>query len=115
MDSAITALAFVSQHYVATFISLFSVYIFANAIYQLVLSPLSDIPGPWYAAISHFWLTTHVLRLQQCKTIHDLFQYYGPVVRVGPNKLVFSDVMTTKSVYAVHKFDKSQYYKSLLT
>jgi len=86
-----------------------------RVIYQLVFSPLSAIPGPWYAAVSDFWLTTHVLRLQQCKTVDKLFQVYGPVVRVGPNKIVFRDVTSMRSVYSVHKFDKSTYYKSLLT
>ena len=85
------------------------------AIYQLCFSPLCDIPGPWYAAISDCWLTTHVLRLQQCRTVHTLFEVYGPVVRVGPNKVVFNDLSTTKNVYSVLKFDKSTYYKSLLT
>lgn len=52
---------------------------------------------------------------KQCKTIHTLFEVYGPVVRVGPNKVVFNDLSTTKNVYSVLKFDKSTYYKSLLT
>ncbi|KAI0053770.1 cytochrome P450 [Auriscalpium vulgare] len=106
---------FVLDHLVVIIGSLVALYIVLNAIYQLVLSPLSDIPGPWYAAISDFWLTTHVLRLQQCRTIDALFEEYGPVVRVGPNKVVFNDLSTTKSVYTVHKFDKSTYYKSVLT
>ncbi|KAL1746232.1 cytochrome P450 [Schizophyllum fasciatum] len=87
----------------------------ARAIYLLFFSPLSAIPGPWYAAVSDLWILTHVLRLQQCKTVHELFEIYGPVVRIGPNRVVFKDLSTTKSVYSVHKFDKSVYYKSLLT
>jgi hypothetical protein len=83
--------------------------------YNLFLSPLSAIPGPWYYAISDFWLTLHVLRLRQCKAIQELFEIYGPVVRVGPNKVVFRDVSTMRNVYSVHKFDKSTFYKSLLT
>ncbi|THH19482.1 hypothetical protein EW146_g1686 [Bondarzewia mesenterica] len=105
----------VYNHLGVTFLSLISLYFVFNAIYQLVFSPLSAVPGPWHAAVSDFWLTTHVLRLQQCKTIHSLFDKYGPVVRVGPNKVVFNDLLTTKSVYTIHKFDKSTYYKSLLT
>ncbi|OBZ70132.1 hypothetical protein A0H81_09810 [Grifola frondosa] len=96
-------------------LSLCFLYFCAFAIYQLFLSPLSALPGPWYAAISDFWLTTHVVRLQQCKTVQTLFDKYGPVVRVGPNKVIFLDVTTMRSVYCVHKFDKSTYYKSLLT
>ena len=90
-------------------------YLLLNAIYQLRLSPLSSIPGPWYAAISDFWLFSHAFRFQQCKTVHSLFARYGPVVRIGPNKVAFCDLSVTKNVYISHKFDKSDYYKSLLT
>ncbi|KZP09980.1 cytochrome P450 [Athelia psychrophila] len=90
-------------------------YILLRAIFQLFLSPLSVIPGPWYAAVSDFWLVTHVARLQQCKTIEELFEAYGPVVRVGPNKVVFKDASSVKSVYSVHKFDKTVFYKSVQT
>ena len=96
-------------------ISLVVAYNVLRAIYNLFFHPLSAIPGPWYAAVSNLWLTTHVLRLRQCKTIHTLFEIYGPVVRVGPNKIVFNDLSTTLNVYSISKFDKSDYYKSLLT
>ncbi|KAJ7209254.1 cytochrome P450 [Mycena pura] len=86
-----------------------------RAIHLLFFHPLSTIPGPWYAAVSSLWITTHVLRLEQCKTIHALFQTYGPVVRIAPNKVVFCDFGAMKSVYSTWKFDKSDYYKSLLT
>ncbi|KAI0268080.1 cytochrome P450 [Gloeopeniophorella convolvens] len=105
----------VTGHLVAITGSVIVLYFVLRAIYHLCLSPLCDIPGPWYAAISDFWLTVHVLRLQQCKTLHTLFEEYGPVVRVGPNKVVFNDLFATKNVYSILKFDKSQYYKSLLT
>ncbi|KAJ7021163.1 cytochrome P450 [Mycena alexandri] len=86
-----------------------------RAIHLLFFHPLSSIPGPWYAAVSSLWITSHVLRLEQCKTIHALFETYGPVVRIAPNKVVFCDLGAMKSVYSTWKFDKSDYYKSLLT
>ena len=91
------------------------ILLLVRAFYHLFLSPLSAIPGPWYAAISDLWITTHVLRLRQCKIIHELFKTYGPVVRIGPNKVAFCDLSTARNVYTVHKFDKSPYYKGLLT
>lgn len=106
---------FVFDHAFAIVGAFVVLYFVLCAIYQLCFSPLCDIPGPWYAAVSDLWLTTHVLRLQQCRTIHALFEVYGPVVRVGPNKVAFNDLSTTKNVYSVLKFDKSTYYKSLLT
>ncbi|KAI0638604.1 cytochrome P450 [Trametes polyzona] len=92
-----------------------ALYLCATLIYNLYFSPLAAIPGPWYAAVSDFWLTTHVARLQQCMTVQALFDRYGPVVRVGPNKVVFCDFTTTRSVYCINKFDKSSFYKALLT
>ncbi|KIK50957.1 hypothetical protein GYMLUDRAFT_234401 [Collybiopsis luxurians FD-317 M1] len=96
-------------------VALIVAYAVLKAIYNIFFHPLSAIPGPWYAAISDFWLTIHVVRLEQCKVVHSLFEKYGPVVRVGPNKVFFNDLSSTKNVYTIHKFDKSEYYKSLLT
>ncbi|KAF9035857.1 cytochrome P450 [Panaeolus papilionaceus] len=90
-------------------------YCLVRVIYNLFLSPLSAIPGPWYYAISDCALLMHVVRLRQCKRIQELFDIYGPVVRVGPNKVVFCDISVQRSIYSVHKFDKSNFYKSLLT
>jgi hypothetical protein len=90
-------------------------FLFIKIIYNLFLSPLCAIPGPWHYAISDVFLLVHVVRLRQCKRVQELFETYGPVVRVGPNKVVFRDLSTTRNVYSVYKFDKSSYYKSLLT
>ena len=96
-------------------LSLFAAYVLSLIFYRLFLSPLASLPGPWYAAISDLWITTHVVRMQQCRVVQDLFDTYGPIVRIGPNKVAFCDAGTMRSVYCVHKFDKSAYYKSLLT
>jgi len=90
-------------------------FLFIKIIYNLFLSPLCAIPGPWHYAMSDVFLLVHVVRLRQCKRVQELFETYGPVVRVGPNKVVFCDLSTTRNVYSVYKFDKSSYYKSLLT
>ncbi|KAF8801579.1 cytochrome P450 [Phlegmacium glaucopus] len=104
-----------SNHLLLTAASTIFTYFLIRTFYNLFLSPLNAIPGPWYFATSDLWLTLHVLRLRQCKVIQELFEIYGPVVRVGPNKVVFRDVSTMRNVYSVHKFDKSNFYKSLLT
>ncbi|KZP19423.1 hypothetical protein FIBSPDRAFT_1025318 [Athelia psychrophila] len=90
-------------------------YILLRAIFQLFISPLSGIPGLWYAAVSDFWLIAHLARLQQFKTVEEAFEAYGPIMRVGPNKIVFKDASSAKSVYSVQKFDKTAIYKSLKT
>ncbi|THH31367.1 hypothetical protein EUX98_g2801 [Antrodiella citrinella] len=116
VSTMLSALSSVSPNVVL--LSLFILATFTTlsvAIYRVFFSPLAALPGPWYAAVSDFWITTHVARLQQCTTIQALFEKYGPVVRIGPNKVAFCDFTTMRSVYCVHKFDKSTYYKSLLT
>ncbi|KAL1755458.1 cytochrome P450 [Schizophyllum commune] len=84
------------------------------ALHNLYFSPLRHIPGPWYAAVSDFWLWTCFLRLRQCQIIHGLFEVYGPVVRIGPRRVAFNDVAGVKSVYCVHRLDKSDLYKMAL-
>lgn len=92
------------------------VYFLSVATYRLFLSPLRSVPGPWYAAISSFWMTTHILRLRRCRAIDELIQKYGPIVRVDPNTVIFVDLQTLKSVYGVSsKLSKTTFYKSLLT
>ncbi|KAJ7627322.1 cytochrome P450 [Roridomyces roridus] len=95
-------------------VSAFLIFSLARAIYLLFFHPLSAIPGPWYADITSLWITSHILRLKQCKTIQELFQTYGPIVRIAPNRVVFCDLGAMKSVYSTWKFDKSVYYKSLV-
>ncbi|KAL1660622.1 cytochrome P450 [Schizophyllum commune] len=89
-------------------------YGLACAAYNLYISPLRHVPGPWYAAVSDFWLWTCLLRLRQCQIIHGLLEVYGPVVRIGPRRVAFNDVAGLKSVYCVHRFDKSDLYKMAL-
>lgn len=90
-------------------------FLFIRITYNLFMSPLCAIPGPWHYAISDVFILVHVVRLRQCKRVQELFETYGPVVRIGPCKVVFRDLSTMRNVYSVYKFDKSSYYKSLLT
>lgn len=96
-------------------LSILTAYIVLRVIYQLFFSSLSVIPGPWYAAVSDLWLTSHVMRLEACTTIQNLFDTYGPVVRVGPNKVVFRELNSMKNIYSVQKWDKFSSYKALVT
>ena len=86
----------------------------ASMIYYAYFSPLSGIPGPWYAAISDIYALVVAARLVQCNTIHSLFVRYGPIVRIGPRRVVFCDRLAMKSVYCIHKLEKSTFYKALI-
>ncbi|KAI0317394.1 cytochrome P450 [Amylostereum chailletii] len=112
---AVSILSFVFDHFGTVLGSSVALYFVFHAIYQLYFSPLKNVPGPWYAAVSNAWITSHVFRLQQCKIIHSLFEVYGPIVRIAPNKVAYNDVATNKRVYFSTKFNNSSFYKSLLT
>ncbi|KAJ7277757.1 cytochrome P450 [Mycena rebaudengoi] len=81
-------------------------------IYSAVSSPLSGVPGPWYAIISDAWFNSHFLRYNQAQAFHKLFQRYGPVVRVGPEKIVFCDLDSMRNVYNIQRFEKSPMYSN---
>ncbi|KAJ7257751.1 cytochrome P450 [Mycena rebaudengoi] len=76
-----------------------------------LISPLRRVPGPWYASVSDIWLIAQFLRFRQAQAIHELFQRYGPIVRIGPRKVVFCDLDSLRSVYLIQRFDKSPLYK----
>ena len=92
-----------------------ALYFLCKALYQLFLSPLRHIPGPWYAAVSDLWITSHNFRLRQSRAVQSLFEVYGPIVRVAPNKVAYRDAPTNKRIYNNSKFPKSIFYKALLT
>jgi hypothetical protein len=81
------------------------------ALRRIFYSPLSRIPGSWYSALSDFWIKSNQERLQLIHCADGLFKKYGPVVRVGPNKVYFLDVSAMRVVYG--SFDKDVWYKSL--
>lgn len=80
--------------------------------YAVFFHPLSCVPGPWYAALSDLWLKTHIFRFKHTDTIHELLQTYGPVVRIGPDKIVFCDPNAMRDIYLVQKFEKSVFYNN---
>ncbi len=84
------------------------------AVYGLFFSPLSAVPGPWYAGLSNAWLLFYAARGLKCNKLHQLFDRYGPIVRVGPKRVVFRDWDTMKSVYCFLKLPKSRSYQDLL-
>ncbi|KAJ7463614.1 cytochrome P450 [Mycena latifolia] len=90
----------------------FSIFGVFKCIRTVFFHPLSNVPGPWYAAVSDLWLTSHTFRFQNTEIIHELLKKYGPVVRIGPDKVAFCDAEVMRDIYLVQKFEKSQFYKA---
>ncbi|KAK0614378.1 toxin biosynthesis cytochrome P450 monooxygenase [Immersiella caudata] len=70
-----------------------------RTIYSITLGPLSRYPGPWYARSSDMvyrFLTASGNLLPWLQAQHDK---YGPVVRVGPDRLSYIDPQAWKDIY----------------
>ena len=82
---------------------------------NFILSPLRTIPGPWYAAITSYYLILCDLAGQRTKTIHRLHEIYGPVVRIGPNEVSFSSGSVVKELYGqTSNYLKAPIYEAFL-
>lgn len=97
---------------IAAALAALGAYFAAYCLYQIYFSPLSCLPGPWHTAVTNLWINLHVIRMQKSVAIQQLFDHYGPVVRIGPEKVAFRDYAAMKDVYTTHKFDKSVYYET---
>ncbi|KAH7097733.1 cytochrome P450 [Auriculariales sp. MPI-PUGE-AT-0066] len=86
-----------------------------TAVWRVCRSPLSrsNIPGPWCVAVSNIWFDWQGLRRERVRAIHALFVAYGPVVRIGPNRVAFNDVEAVREIYRTHKFRKGGWYRPL--
>ena len=69
--------------------------------YSSFISPLRNIPGPFFARHTSLWLV-HITR-QRNRHLHDinLHKTYGPIVRVGPSQISLSNPSAVKMVYGV--------------
>ena len=83
----------------------------AYTVYQLFLSPLSQVKGPFFAALSRLWLLKHSRDGDMHRTMISLHSRYGKLVRTGPDEVSVSDLATIKKIYgAGTKFRKSDWY-----
>ncbi|KAI5863432.1 putative cytochrome P450 [Durotheca rogersii] len=74
-------------------------YAVAGVVYNLYFHPLRNFPGPRLHAASKFpWAIQQTLGIQPFET-QKLHDKYGPVVRVGPNHLSYTDPRAWKDIY----------------
>lgn len=85
-----------------------------QVIYCRFVTPLRRIPGPFLASLSEYWLILVDLPGLRTTVIHKLHEKYGPVVRIGPNEVSFSDVSIVKEIYGQQSaYMKAPWYDSV--
>ncbi|KAL4936174.1 hypothetical protein BDV06DRAFT_233669 [Aspergillus oleicola] len=78
------------------------IFLLARTIYRLYFHPLSHIPGPKLAAISHLYEVYHDiwrggLYLFEIEKMH---KQYGPIVRITPREIHIADPEFYEEIYA---------------
>ncbi|KAI1357947.1 benzoate 4-monooxygenase cytochrome P450 [Xylaria arbuscula] len=80
--------------------------------YRFFLHPLKNYPGPSLAKLTDLYGGVQSFKRRlHLKTWQDHRQY-GPVVRQGPNKLIFNSVAAARDIYLSDGVSKAQCYQA---
>jgi len=97
----------VARHWVAVISTLILTWLVRSRYHK----GLNRYPGPFLASLTDWWRFVDVYRQRPEQTHIALHKKYGPVVRLGPNALSFSDPDALKTIYGLNKgFVKSDFY-----
>ncbi|KAI0838858.1 cytochrome P450 [Hypoxylon sp. FL0890] len=89
----------------------FSLYLLILFGYRLLFHPLRKYPGPFVAKLSDVYAGYYAAgRRLHLKTYHDHLQY-GPVIRHGPNRLLFNTATALKDIYQNDRLVKASIYR----
>ncbi|OTA60263.1 cytochrome P450 [Hypoxylon sp. EC38] len=80
--------------------------------YYILLHPLSQYPGPFVAKFTDGYGAFYALRRSLHLVTWKQHLQYGPVIRQGPNKLVFNSAAALKDIYQNERVTKSVNYLS---
>ncbi|KIK53192.1 hypothetical protein GYMLUDRAFT_179261 [Collybiopsis luxurians FD-317 M1] len=87
--------------YLLTLLYAAACYLGLLALYRLFLHPLRKYPGPLLAALTEGYEVYYNI-VQGGGLVHELIklhEIYGPIVRIGPNKLHFKDRQAFHDIY----------------
>ncbi|KAB5539232.1 averantin oxidoreductase [Coniochaeta sp. 2T2.1] len=79
-------------------------------IYNVYFHPLARFPGPFFAKISGIYSIYGLFRGRWPMDVHALHLKYGPIVRLMPNELAFTDPQAWKDIYG-HRQGHPQFHK----
>lgn len=96
-------------------LTILTLYLLLYPIYHLITTylRLSHIPGPFLARFTNLWM----IRTSYSGRLGDIFaetdRLYGPLVRVGPNQVLTSDIEFIRLTGAVRgEYDRDVWYNA---
>jgi hypothetical protein len=73
---------------------------------------IEGVPGPKLYALTKWRLAYDEWKGSRTRTVHELHQTHGPVVRVGPNELSFNSLSALKTIYGAGSgFERTSFYR----
>ncbi|KAI1171983.1 cytochrome P450 [Nemania sp. FL0916] len=81
--------------------------------YRFVLHPLRQYPGPSIAKLSSLYGAFLALTKRSHLIIAREHQKYGPVIRIGPDRLTFNSVNAVQDIYQNPRMVKSSAYRAM--
>ncbi|KAI9815036.1 MAG: hypothetical protein M1827_002879 [Pycnora praestabilis] len=78
--------------------------------YLRYLHPLSKYPGPFLASQTELWRLWSYYQGSHHLVDQKLHHTYGPIVRDGPNSLLFCKPEDSKVIWSSRKFEKGDFY-----
>ncbi|KAI1100847.1 cytochrome P450 [Jackrogersella minutella] len=85
-------------------------YVIFLITYRLLLHPLSQYPGPLLAKLTQGYSGFIAVQKRLHLEIYQYHQRYGPVVRIGPNRLVFNTVTALRDIYQNDRITRARCY-----
>ncbi|KAI1084850.1 cytochrome P450 [Whalleya microplaca] len=84
-------------------------YLFIIA-YRILLHPLREYPGPLIAKFTDWYGGFHALSMRLHLTTYCDHKRFGPVMRHGPNRLIFNSAQALQDIYGNENVTKSHVY-----
>lgn len=81
-----------------------------SAFYNVYLHPLASYPGPKFAAITRLWYVYYCIRGDLIYIVSDEHKKHGPVVRIAPDELSYTDPDSWNDIYG-HRNGKAEVMK----
>lgn len=92
--------------------SLLTVSSTVQVVYPFFLSPVSHIPGPWYARVSKLPLQYATFKKRRTEYTTRLLDQFGPIVVIAPDQVHTRDEAAMKIIYD-RSSTKTSFYKSM--
>lgn len=99
--------------YTAATLTVLGATIVYTVIYRLYFHPLANVPGPWLARITKWWLVLQVRHGHCTIFMPELHKQYGRIVRIAPDQVLVCSEDAVKVAYSAGTdFVKGDWYQA---